>query len=240
MRYKITEEQLETLLEKKKAYNHGFKSNTESNGVETNPYEKGTTEYGLWVDGWCASEAKKQDDGDNQVKMEIGEDVENTPVKKEKENIFTIELKSPSINIEIEDGVLFKQSPIMVGDVAYDFTINPILATPKYSIDVNFNRSGIDSITLEPISLSIMGTLELENEEFNKFDKEFELQYALSGLTKNTLSGSLIVDGTEIKLEPLRSNVKFNTDKTNQSNSYSVTSVNLYITNNGTEIIFEY
>lgn len=110
--YRVSEAQLETILNKKKIHKLGHDANREHKGLDANPYEKDTIEHKTWVDGWLGAEAKSQADHDeSELKKEIGEDVSETeqPINEVSEDTYRVNCK---VSLDYYDAKLYNGGPV--------------------------------------------------------------------------------------------------------------------------------
>jgi len=237
--YRISESQLDAILTKKVNKKDGVKAHGMGKGLEHNPFKIGTDNYEDWKSGWLSAEANATPDNNMSTeKKELGE-VDELGEKSDTKNIFTNTIKNPSnIFFDFVEGTLFDSEILNI----YNPSINVKVATVKYAIDIQYSSMGIDNISLSPIELYLFGEVEIEGDSIT-FSKDFELKFEKNGgLTKNTLSGSVSVDGNEIKIKEISNNVSLSSDKIKEikNNNYIVSSVSILITPNDNEIIFEY
>lgn len=245
--YRISETQFEAIIGKKQVYNAGYEANRERKGLEANPYEKGTDEHESWKDGWLAAEAKSQAHHDDaMLSREIGENEEVVTEVDNTDDIFSSEIKSSiEIDANINYEALFsgmakpgtKGRTVIIDGVEFDPYITVSRAITKYSIDIDYKSFGIRGIGLIPISVSLVGTLEMQGED-DTYEKDFELFFDRTGLKENTLSGSMDLAGKTVNIPQISDEVVFEAQRELEGDSYYVGSVEFSLQPN--KIIFKY
>jgi hypothetical protein len=113
-------------------------------------------------------------------------------------DVFTAE--TTNINLYYEGlNSMFKdyikpgtKNVILVGGNEFDIYINIYKAIAKYGLSIDYMPEGIQSIELIPISISLMGILDLTGDD-DSFEKSFEITIEGNEIKDNTLSGGFTV-----------------------------------------------
>jgi hypothetical protein len=245
--YRISETQFEAIIGKKQIYNAGYEANRDRNGLEANPYERGTDEHESWKDGWLAAEAKSQANHDDaMLSREIGENEEIVNEVSEDDDVFTNEINDRvDIDENLNNETLFsgmvkpgtRGRTIIIDGVEYDPYITINKAITKYSINIEYKSYGIRDINLSPISVSFIGVLEILDED-NSYEKDFEITFNQSGLVSNTFSGAMDLRGKTINIPQISNEVVFDSQRVSDGSGYYVDSVEFSLQPN--KIIFKY
>jgi hypothetical protein len=247
--YRISEAQFEALLGKKKAYNDGYKANKNADGLKANPFQLGTTEYEDWKDGWLACETQKQIEHDEEtLTREIGESDENVVNEViAGGDVFKRELGRFDIDYEFYYPDLFnreilvdpKGRRISVNGVEYDVDIEINQARVFYGIDIEYREYGIKDIYLSPKSALLSGVVRFEGDD-DSFDHDFELEYDVTGLKSNTLSGNVKVGNGSVQILDIDKGVKFDTEKSETDWTVYVVQLNVKLDASGANLTFVY
>jgi hypothetical protein len=113
-------------------------------------------------------------------------------------DVFTAE--TTNINLYYEGlNSMFKdyikpgtRNVILVGGNEFDIYINIYKAIAKYGLSIDYMPEGIQSIELIPISISLMGILDLTGDD-DSFEESFEITIEGNEIKDNTLSGGFTV-----------------------------------------------
>jgi hypothetical protein len=113
-------------------------------------------------------------------------------------NVFTIE--TTNIDLYNENlNLLFKdyakpgtKNVILVDGNEFDVYLSFNKAIAKYNLSIEYRSYGIKSIELIPISITLMGDLDLTGDD-DSFEKSFEITIEGNEIKDNTLSGGFTV-----------------------------------------------
>jgi hypothetical protein len=147
------------------------------------------------------TEAKKQaDHGQQTLSNEISIDEDSINEVDGNANVFTIEttnidLYNENLNLLFKDYVKpGTKNVILVDGNEFDVYLSFNKAIAKYNLSIEYKSYGIKSIELIPISVSLMGTLDLTGDN-DSFEKSFEITIEGNEIKDNTLSGEFTVGG---------------------------------------------
>lgn len=247
--YRMSESQLEVVLKNQKIIKQGNEANNDRQGLDKNPYEKGSKEHDSWQEGWLDAETLKQMDHDDaQFRRERGfeegaSEGDVTEATTTNDNIFTTEVSS--VDFYIDQDALFKQyskpgtnNAIIVNNEEFDFYLNISKAVAKYELDIEYRSYGIKSIGLVPSSVYFIGSVELTGDE-HEFSKDFEIEVDNSGIKMNTLSGEFVMgDFAKINLGGLPNNVTLTSKRSSEHDSFYVTDVE--VSQRGENMVIEF
>jgi hypothetical protein len=145
------------------------------------------------------TEAKKQaDHGQQTLSNEISIDEDSINEVDGNANVFTIEttnidLYNENLNLLFKDYVKpGTKNVILVDGNEFDVYLSFNKAIAKYNLSIEYKSYGIKSIELIPISVSLMGTLDLTGDN-DSFEKSFEITIEGNEIKDNTLSGEFTV-----------------------------------------------
>lgn len=236
--YRMSESQLEVVLKNQKIIKQGNEANNNRQGLDKNPYEKGSKEYDSWQEGWLDAETLNQMGSDDaQFRRERGFEegaIEKgvTEAATTNDNIFRVEVSD--VDFYIDQDALFKEyakpgvkNTIIVNNEEFDVYMNVSKAIANYELDIEYRSYGIKSIGLVPYSMYFIGSLELTGEN-HEFSKDFEVEVDNSGIKMNTLSGEFIMgDFAKINLGNLPNNISLESKRLSEHDSFYVTSVGI-------------
>jgi hypothetical protein len=232
--YRMSESQLEVVLKNQKIIKQGNEAHADRQGLDKNPYEKGTKEYSSWEEGWLDGETLNQMSHDDaQFRRERGfEEGVTEEAATTKDNIFKTEVSD--VDFYIDQDALFREyakpgvkNTIIVNNEEFDVYMNVSKAIANYELDIEYRSYGIKSIGLVPSSVYFIGSLELTGES-NEFSKDFEIEVDNSGIKMNTLSGEFVMgDFAKINLGNLPNNISLDSKRTSEHDSFYVTSVEI-------------
>jgi hypothetical protein len=113
-------------------------------------------------------------------------------------NVFTIEttnidLYNENLNLLFKDYVKpGTKNVILVDGNEFDVYLSFNKAIAKYDLSIEYRSYGIKSIELIPISITLMGDLDLTGDD-DSFEKSFEITIEGDKIKDNTLSGGFTV-----------------------------------------------
>jgi hypothetical protein len=113
-------------------------------------------------------------------------------------NVFTIEttnidLYNENLNLLFKDYVKpGTKNVILVDGNEFDVYLSFNKAIAKYNLSIEYRSYGIKSIELIPISITLMGDLDLTGDN-DSFEKSFEITIEGNEIKDNTLSGGFTV-----------------------------------------------
>jgi hypothetical protein len=113
-------------------------------------------------------------------------------------NVFTIEttnidLYNENLNLLFKDYVKpGTKNVILVDGNEFDVYLSFNKAIAKYNLSIEYRSYGIKSIELIPISVTLMGDLDLTGDN-DSFEKSFEITIEGNEIKDNTLSGGFTV-----------------------------------------------
>jgi hypothetical protein len=113
-------------------------------------------------------------------------------------NVFTIEttnidLYNENLNLLFKDYVKpGTKNVILVDGNEFDVYLSFNKAIAKYNLSIEYRSYGIKSIELIPISITLMGDLDLTGDD-DSFEKSFEITIEGNEIKDNTLSGGFTV-----------------------------------------------
>ena len=230
--YRMSESQLEVVLKNQKIIKQGNEAHGNRQGLDKNPYEKGSKEYASWQEGWLDGETLNQMDSDDaQFRRERGFEEGVTEEATTKDNIFRAEISD--VDFYIDQDALFREyakpgvkNTIIVNNEEFDVYMNVSKAIANYELDIEYRSYGIKSIGLVPSSVYFIGSIELTGET-SEYSKDFEVEVDNSGIKMNTLSGKFVMGGSSINLGNLPNNISLDSKRTSAHDSFYVTSVEI-------------
>lgn len=230
--YRMSESQLEVVLKNQKIIKQGNEAHGNRQGLDKNPYEKGSKEYASWQEGWLDGETLNQMDSDDaQFRRERGFEEGVTKEATTKDNIFRAEISD--VDFYIDQDALFKEyakpgvkNTIIVNNEEFDVYMNVSKAIANYELDIEYRSYGIKSIGLVPSSVYFIGSIELTGET-SEYSKDFEVEVDNSGIKMNTLSGKFVMGGSSINLGNLPNNISLQSKRVSEYDSFYVTSVEI-------------
>jgi len=230
--YRMSESQLEVVLKNQKIIKQGNEAHDNRQGLDKNPYEKGTKEYASWEEGWLDGETLNQMSHDDaQFRRERGfEEGVTEEAATTNDNIFKTEVSD--VDFYIDQDALFSEytkpgvkNTIIVNNEEFDVYMNVSKAIANYELDIEYRSYGIKSIGLVPFSVYFIGSLELTGET-HEFSKDFEIEVDNSGIKMNTLSGEFVMgDFAKINLGNLPNNISLVSKRVSEHDSFYVTNV---------------
>jgi hypothetical protein len=162
-------------------------------------------------------------------------------------NVFTAE--TTNINLYYEGlNSMFKdyikpgtKNVILVGGNEFDIYINIYKAIAKYGLSIDYMPEGIQSIELIPISISLMGILDLTGDD-DSFEESFEITIEGDKIKDNTLSGEFSVGGYgNINIGDLAvSNVMLTSKRLSNNQGFYLTGIEINEKAGGFLIEFQY
>ena len=228
----MSESQLEVVLKNQKIIKQGNEAHGNRQGLDKNPYEKGTKEYASWEEGWLDGETLNQMSHDDaQFRRERGfEEGVTEEAATTNDNIFKTEVSD--VDFYIDQDALFREyskpgvkNTIIVNNEEFDVYMNVSKAIANYELDIEYRSYGIKSIGLVPSSVYFIGSLELTGET-HEFSKDFEIEVDNSGIKMNTLSGEFVMgDFAKINLGNLPNNISLVSKRVSEHDSFYVTNV---------------
>jgi len=228
----MSESQLEVVLKNQKIIKQGNEAHANRQGLDKNPYEKGTKEYASWEEGWLDGETLNQMSHDDaQFRRERGfEEGVTEEAATTNDNIFKTEVSD--VDFYIDQDALFSEytkpgvkNTIIVNNEEFDVYMNVSKAIANYELDIEYRSYGIKSIGLVPFSVYFIGSLELTGET-HEFSKDFEIEVDNSGIKMNTLSGEFVMgDFAKINLGNLPNNISLVSKRVSEHDSFYVTNV---------------
>jgi hypothetical protein len=162
-------------------------------------------------------------------------------------DVFTAE--TTNINLYYEGlNSMFKdyikpgtKNVILVGGNEFDIYINIYKAIAKYGLSIDYMPEGIQSIELIPISISLMGILDLTGDD-DSFEESFEITIEGDKIKDNTLSGEFSVGGYgNINIGDLAvSNVMLTSKRLSNNQGFYLTGIEINEKAGGFLIEFQY
>jgi hypothetical protein len=162
-------------------------------------------------------------------------------------NVFTIETTNIDLYYEGLNS-MFKdyikpgtKNVILVGGNEFDIYINIYKAIAKYGLSIDYMPEGIQSIELIPISISLMGILDLTGDD-DSFEESFEITIEGDKIKDNTLSGEFSVGGYgNINIGDLAvSNVMLTSKRLSNNQGFYLTGIEINEKAGGFLIEFQY
>ena len=113
-----------------------------------------------------------------------------------------------------------RRGGVIIDGKQYDVTFDLVNAVLSYNINLEYAHSvskyggqkyisGIKSISLNPIGISLTGIMIFGGDD-GDFDKEFEIECDVNGIKKNTLSGTHEILGLgSVNISDLPTNIQF-------------------------------
>jgi hypothetical protein len=181
------------------------------------------------------TEAKKQTDhGQQTLSNEISIDEDSINEVDGNANVFTIEttnidLYNENLNLLFKDYVKpGTKNVILVDGNEFDVYLSFNKAIAKYNLSIEYKSYGIKSIELIPISVSLMGTLDLTGDN-DSFEKSFEITIEGNEIKDNTLSGeSTVGEYGNINISDLTNdNVMLTSKRLSDNQSFYLTGIEI-------------
>jgi hypothetical protein len=194
------------------------------------------------------TEAKKQaDHGQQTLSNEISIDEDSINEIDGNADIFTAE--TTNIGLYYRDlNSMFKdyikpgtKNVILVDGNEFDIYMSIDKVIAKYSLSIDYESNGIQSIELIPISVLLMGVLDLTGDK-DSFDKSFEITIEGDKIKDNTLSGEFSVGGYgNINIGDLASgNVMLTSKRLSNNQGFYLTGIEINEKAGGFLIEFQY
>ena len=194
------------------------------------------------------TEAKKlADHGQQTLSDEIGIDEDSINEIDGNVDVFTAE--TTNIGLYYGDlNLMFKdyikpgtKNVILVDGNEFDIYMSIDKAIAKYSLSIDYESHGIQSIELIPISVSLMGVLDLTGDK-DSFDKSFEITIEGDKIKDNTLSGEFSVgEYGNINIGDLASgNVMLTSKRLSNNQGFYLTGIEINEKAGGFLIEFQY
>ena len=154
------------------------------------------------------------------------------------ENVFEAEFDY--MEIDVMDNGGFKQSILSSIPENYDTDLRFNKAKVTYTISFEYRSYGVKNIYLQPKSIYLSGELTIESEN-DTTSKDFEIEYGLSGLESNTLSGPMDLEGSRVVIGDLPKEVEFAAKRTaDNSTGVYATAIGVEMSTKNFKITVEY